>query len=50
MRSPNQFLLSLLIGSIGLIALAQEPASTSSISETAEQIGVARTKAAIISI
>lgn len=50
MRSPNQFFLGLLIGPIGLIALAQEPASTRSTSEAAEQIGIARANAAIISI
>lgn len=50
MRSPNQFFLGLLIGPIGLIALAQEPAPTRSTGEAAEQIGIARANAAIISI
>jgi hypothetical protein len=50
MRSPNPFSLSLLIGLLSLTAVAQEPVSTDSASEAAEQIRTARANAAIISI
>jgi hypothetical protein len=50
MRSPNQYFLSLLIGSLSMAVLAQEPGATDSASEAAEQIKAARANAATISI
>jgi hypothetical protein len=50
MRSPNQFCLSLAIGLLSPTALAQEPASTESASEAAEQLWTARANTALISI
>lgn len=50
MRRPNQPLLCLLIALLSLTAVAQDPVSTDSESETADELGTARDNVALISI